>query len=95
METWSDNPCKSDTGSREITFTIIFEKLLNIACRDDAVVPFLLGKALHEAALLTRNKEWPEVGAIFIYFYLINFYMDFLVRLLDRFFFACQGPHQA
>ena len=32
-----------------------------ICCRDDAVIPFALGKALHEAALQSRSKDWPEV----------------------------------
>ncbi len=43
----------------------IFSNVLinNHIFRDDVVVPFKLGQALHKAALTSRQPDWPEVSA--------------------------------
>ncbi|XP_023324769.1 monoacylglycerol lipase ABHD12 [Eurytemora carolleeae] len=52
---------KNDLGFvSDQRISVVDIPILILHAKDDAVVPFLLGKALHEAALLTRNKEWPE-----------------------------------
>ncbi len=37
-------------------------KCQNEFVRDDAVVPFKLGQALHRAAITNRAADWPEVS---------------------------------
>jgi len=41
--------------------SVIDLPILMLHARDDAVIPYSLGQALHEAALESRDESWPEV----------------------------------
>jgi len=44
--------------------SVIDVPIVILHAKDDAVVPFMLGKALYEAALQSRSKDWPEASFV-------------------------------